>query len=146
MSEEDKATDQYLEIYKLAVEMADRASARRASLITFPFTANTALFAVVLSRDFVAGVWIVAVVGLIISASWWALLKSYRDLNAAKFSVIVQMEKNLDAQIFDHEWKVLRGWHERRALDRYSQLGTVERWVPPIFAALYIAVLVSTLL
>src|SRR5918993_5378628 len=101
MSEEDKATDQYLEIYKLAVEMADRASARRASLITFPFTANTALFAVVLSRDFVAGVWIVAVVGLIISASWWALLKSYRDLNAAKFSVIVQMEKNLDAQIFD---------------------------------------------
>ena len=51
MSEQQKATDQYLELYKLAVEMADRVAARRASLTTLPLTANTALFAILQRRS-----------------------------------------------------------------------------------------------
>jgi hypothetical protein len=35
---EDKATGQYLELYKLAVEMADRISARRATANRFFLT------------------------------------------------------------------------------------------------------------
>ena len=68
MSEEKKATDQYLEIYKLAVEMADRTSARRVSLFTFPFTAITALFAVGFSSDFGAGLYTILWIGLAIES------------------------------------------------------------------------------
>jgi hypothetical protein len=151
MSEEQKASDQYLELYKLAVEMADRTSARRTTFTTFPFTANTALFAVLFS-DKVRGTgafWIIAAVGLVISVTWWMILKSYRELNSAKFKVIIEMEKNLEAQIFSEEWNHLK---ERAPLGSfreyfygYFQYGTVERVAPPVFALLYIAVLFTTL-
>jgi hypothetical protein len=135
MSEEKKATDQYLELYKLAVEMADRTSARRASMFTFPFTANTALFAVVLTGDFEVA-WLMVVVGLAISLSWWVLLKSYRDLSMAKFRVITEMEENLAAQIFTEESKSIK----------HTQLGTLERVVPLIFAALFVMILVAAII
>jgi hypothetical protein len=148
MSEEKKNTDQYLELYKLAVELADRTSARRASLLTFPFTANTALFAVLFSGNFAGPSWLVAVVGLVISASWWLLLRSYRTLSAAKFTVIIEMERNLEAHIFDEEWRRTRELSRPFVMRylRYGESGLVERFVPPIFAALYIVVLVSALI
>jgi hypothetical protein len=144
MSEEKKVTDQYIELYKLAVEMADKVSERRASFLSLPFTANTALFAVLFSGKFVGGTWIVALVGLTISVTWWVLTKSYRDLNAAKFTIILEMEKNLEAQIFNEEWKLLKERYYSRGsrLSRYTEFGMVERLLPPIFAALYLIVLV----
>jgi hypothetical protein len=45
MTEEHKASEQYLELFKLAVEMADRVSARRATADAFFLTGNTALLA-----------------------------------------------------------------------------------------------------
>jgi hypothetical protein len=108
MSEEKKATDQYLELYKLYVESAQKVSDRRASFLSLPFTANTALFAVLFSGNFSGGIWIVAMVGLVISATWWALTKSYRDLNAVKFDIIIEMEKNLEVQLFSEEWEAIK--------------------------------------
>jgi|SRR5215211_2522943 len=140
------ATDQYIELYKLAVEMADRVSQRRAASLSLPFTANTALFAVLFGGSFKGGMWIVAMVGVIISVAWWALTKSYRELNTAKFQVITEMEENLDAQIFTDEWNALKERHysdSSSIMSRFTQYGNVERWLPPIFALLYVAVLVS---
>jgi hypothetical protein len=143
MSEEKKATDQYLELYKLAVEMADRVSARRASLFTFPFTANTALFAVLFSGNLAVSVWIVAVIGLTITASWWVALQSYRTLTAAKFGVILEMEKNRNAQIFSDEWQYLKmdrptGWR-----GRYLERGMVEGIILIALGLLYVTILVG---
>ncbi len=45
MTEDNKDSGQYLELYKLAVEMADRVSARRATANAFFLTVNTALLA-----------------------------------------------------------------------------------------------------
>jgi len=92
MTENDKATQQYLELYKLAVEMADRVSARRATANAFFLTVNTALLAFVSSGSLNL-LWLVALAGIALSETWAILLKSYRDLNAAKFSVITEMEK-----------------------------------------------------
>jgi hypothetical protein len=145
MTDNDRATQQYLDLYKLAVEMADRVSARRATANAFFLTVNTALLAFV-SSGLDDMHWLVALAGIALSGTWWVLLKSYRDLNAAKFDVITDMEKNLEAQIFDDEWKRLKEKRQEGWRGRYAEFGAVERFVPLIFAALYAAVFVGTVL
>jgi hypothetical protein len=145
MTEDSEDRGQYLELYKLAVEMADRVSARRATSNAFFLTVNTALLAFV-SSGLDDTLRLVALAGIALSGTWWALLKSYRDLNAAKFDVITEMEKNLEAQIFDDEWKRLKERRQEGWRGRYAEFGAVERFVPLIFAALYAAVFVGTVL
>src|SRR5215217_2669349 len=98
MTEAKETTEQYLELYKLAVEMADRISARRATANAFFLTINTTLLAFVSSGS-LRVLWLVALAGIALSGTWWILLKSYRDLNVAKFGVILKMEKELEARI-----------------------------------------------
>jgi hypothetical protein len=145
LSEEGKAAGQYIELYKLAVEMADRVSARRATANAFFLTVNTALLAFVSSGSLNV-FWLVALAGIALSATWWVLLKSYRDLNAAKFDVITKMETDLEAQVFGDEWETLKEKRSEGWRGRYAEFGTVERFVPFIFAALYVAVFVKALL
>jgi hypothetical protein len=142
MTDDNKATGQYLELYKLAVEMADRVSARRATANAFFVTVNTALLAFVS----IGLLGLVALAGIALSATWAVLLKSYRDLNAAKFEVITKMEKKLEAQVFGDEWERLKEKRSEGWRRWYAEFGTVERLVPLVFAALYAAVVVSALL
>ena len=95
----------YFELYKLAVEMADRISARRGAANSFFLTVNTAVLAVIGAAT---ARWYLAAAGIVLCVSWWALLKSYRDLNRAKFSIILAMEKQLPAQVYSDEWQRLR--------------------------------------
>ncbi len=145
MTEDDKATQQYLDLYKLAVEMADRVSARRATANAFFLTVNTALLAFV-SSGLDDVLWLVSLAGIALSGTWWMLLKSYRDLNAAKFDVITEMENKLQAKVFADEWERLKENRPQGWWGRYAEFGMVERFVPLIFAALYAAVFVKVLL
>jgi hypothetical protein len=132
--------EHYFELYQLAVEMADRVSARRGTANAFFLSINTALLAVVGSTD---PRWSVAVAGIVFSGAWWLLLRSYRRLNAAKFSVILEMEQLLPKQVFSDEYRHYRnaaslaGWTAR-----YRELGEVERVVPVIFGFMYAVELV----
>ena len=71
-----------------------------------------------------------------VACTWWLQLRSYRDLNRAKFDVITRIERDyLEPRIFTDEWDSLKkdrvpGWRKR-----YAELGTVERVVPLIFIA-----------
>ncbi len=131
----------YLELYKLAVEMADRVSARRATANTFFLTANTALF-VFINANPSRLLWLASAAGTLLSLAWWLLLKSYRDLNKAKFDVILGMEKVLPARVFGDEWKMLKEDRPRGWRGRYAEFSTVERFVPFIFIVLYLAALI----
>jgi hypothetical protein len=142
----------YLDLYKLAVEMADRVSVRRAAANTFFFTIHAALLTfsnvakpTAPASDAVpgggqlldkAGLVMVAVVGLLLAGAWWFTLRSYRDLNRAKFVVINAMEERLPARIFTQEWMQL----SKRAglLGRYTEFGMIERVVPLLFGAMYL--------
>ena len=97
--------DGYLEIYKLAVEMADRVSARRGVANSYFLTLNTAVLAVI---GTVAVRWYLAAAGIVLCVAWWALMKNYRDLNRAKFAVILAMEEQLPARVYGDEWQRLR--------------------------------------
>jgi hypothetical protein len=143
----------FLDLYKLTVEMADRISARRATANSFFLTLHAALVTLI---GFVRptqtdtkthqvdtfGVVYVAIGGLVLAATWWVLLRSFRDLNRAKFKVIGDMEARLPAEPFNDEWKYLKGdpvpWWRKR----YAELGTVERFVPFVFAAIYVAAII----
>lgn len=120
----------FLEIYKLSVEMADRVSARRAVASSFFLTVETAIVA---SLAFTDGQrWSIALGGIVASITWWLLLRSYRQLNAAKFDVIQKMETQLPAAPYTDEWNAL----DRRdgpLKERYAALGLIEQIVPAIF-------------
>jgi hypothetical protein len=138
-----------LELYKLAVEMADRISARRAIANTFFLTVNTGLAALLGGRDLR---WYAAAGGIVFALAWWWLLQSYRRLNSAKFEVITAIEPRLPIQIYSDEWRHLRSaarprrlWPPPAAwrwLSGYHELGAVERIVPLAFVAIYAADLI----
>jgi hypothetical protein len=138
-----------LELYKLAVEMADRISARRALANTFFLTVSTGLAAILGGKDLR---WYVAAAGIVFAVAWWLVLQSYRQLNSAKFEVINAVEPSLPLRLFSDEWDRLRNkkaplrlWPPRALwgwLNGYHELGSVERVVPLAFVAIYVAELI----
>jgi hypothetical protein len=140
----DAADPRVLDLYKLAVEMADRVSARRGTANAFFLTVQTAFIAVLsvaVPQSANTPTWqrgVASAAGIVLSACWWLQLRSYRDLNRAKFSVINEIEKQLPVGIFSGEWVVLKQDPVPAWRKRYAELGTVERIVPWVFAVLYL--------
>jgi hypothetical protein len=145
-----------LDIYKLAVEMADRISARRAVANAFFLTVNTTLVAVVglstTQPDSALRFTTVCLAGVAVSVCWWLLLRVYRRLNAAKFAVINQIEADhLPVKPYTDEWVELMPGEQtatRRARlgKALRELGDIERIVPIVFGLLYIVLLVGRLM
>lgn len=138
------ATSTELELYKLAVEMADRISSRRGTANNFFLAVHAGIITAVAALLPSGGTatlpvasTFIAVAGVALSAAWWLSLRSYRDLNSAKFKVILQMEARLPIALFGDEWQFLKkdpviGWRKW-----YAELGQVERVVPVVFLSLY---------
>ncbi len=141
-----------LEIYKLYVEMADRISSRRHSANSFFLTINSAIIAVLgyvqfgvylgaklgvepsQTNDFY---WIISVLGMILCLVWFRLIQSYKQLNTAKFKVILQIEHSLPIAPFDAEWEVVAKGSEPKLFKPFTDLEMIIPWV---FFALNFAV------
>ena len=148
------AAPEAFDMYKLAVEMADRVSARRGQANQFYLAIETLLLGVpasitlLLSSSTTACLspWITLVLGicgLAISAAWWMQLRSYRDLNAAKFKVINRVEADhFTVHPFTDEWDHLKQDEVPSWRARYAELGTVERVMPVVFGTLHVALIV----
>jgi hypothetical protein len=131
-----------LEQYKLYVEMADRVSARRGAANTFFLTLNTAAISaigIVWAGQLHGSRWILTFLfaGLIIQClAWFWLLRSYRQLNAAKYAVVGALEERLPASPYwAAEWAALG---EGKDPARYWPLSHIEQLIPPLFAAVYL--------
>lgn len=134
--------------YKLAVEMADRVSARRMQANTFFLAVNTGLLTVFasLAKDkiisgFTGALPIIAL--LVLCFVWWRIVGSYRQLNNGKYAVIHDIESLLPAALYAAEWKALG---EGKDPKRYLPLTHVENWVPRLFGLLYLLLLLAVLL
>jgi hypothetical protein len=139
-SSPEKIQDHLLEQYKIYFESADRISSRRQSANSFFVTINTALIAltgyVCLGSDAAHGpYWLVGLSGVILSYMWYRLIRSYRDLNTAKFKVIHEIESHLPISPFDAEWEAV-GRGKNRKL--YLPFTHIEIYVPWIFLILHI--------
>lgn len=141
-----------LEQYKLCVEMADRISSRRSTANKFFLSINTLLVSVIGALSRLGSntipfnlLWAIlaSVAGILFCWCWATTIRSYRDLNTAKFTVINAIEKRLPASAFTCEWKCLNP--EKKASE-YRPLTAVEYWVPIIFAALYVLLIVVILI
>lgn len=132
-----------LEQYKIYVEMADRISARRNLANVFFLTLNTlCLTAIGFMLEKISLVnpkWVIIfpLLGVIILCFvWWWLIRSYRDLNSAKYKVIGHLEKRLPSSPYSSaEWKELG---EGKDYSKYLPLTELEIVVPIVFGIIYL--------
>jgi hypothetical protein len=131
-----------LEQYKIYVEMADRVSARRGMANTFFLTLNSAIFTAIgfffTTRPHAAS-WLLIFPLLVLIGqclAWFWLVRSYRQLNAAKYAVVGAMEERLPASPYWRaEWKALG---EGKDPSRYWPLSHLEQWIPLLFGFSYL--------
>lgn len=149
--DEDKR--ELLEIYKLHAELADRVSQRREGanrLYVSLLTAIPVLLAAFLRYGagaipvkaiLTAG----GVLGALLSASWYIVIRSYRQLNAGKFDALHELEEKLAYPFFTREWELLEedgNRKESRNRSRYWRLTVVETGLPIGFFLLSAAAVV----
>ncbi|MDO8769453.1 MAG: hypothetical protein Q7K57_12265 [Burkholderiaceae bacterium] len=140
----DKWYTHLIEQYKLYVEMADRISSRRAAANSYFLSVNSAILAFVgylTVKDSEEFLWLLGIAGATLSLFWHALIKSYRNLNTAKFLVIHQIEKRLPISPYDAEWEAM-GKGKNPKL--YRPISHIELGVPFIFIALHALVFAKT--
>lgn len=142
----DPERDELLKIYLLHVELADRVSQRRegANRLYVTLLAAMAAFLGALFRYGIddAAVEIVmgaaSLVGVLLAASWYVVIRSYRQLNSGKFKALHELEEKLAYPFFKREWELLE---EGKNMSRYWRLTVVETALPGIFVGLFFAVL-----
>ena len=138
--------DRLLEIYKLHAELVDRVSQRRegANRLFVSLQVGLAVFLAALLRfgfgdtpeNLVLG--LIGALGILLSFSWFVVIRSYRQLNTEKFRVLHDLEKQLPYQFFTLEWDPeTRG----EKSNRYWKLTNVEVTLPAIFFALWLVVI-----
>lgn len=132
-----------LEQYKLYTESADKISSRRNLTNVFFLTINTTIlgilgftfenFQTILSTPLLV---LLTTTFLVLCIVWWWILRSYRNLNSAKFKVVGQLEKKLPASPYwSAEWNHLGSG---RDIKKYLPLSFLEQFVPIIFLILYV--------
>ena len=143
----DDDKQELLEIYKLHAELADRVSQRRegANRLFVSLLTGTLIFLVAFLRYGAETIPIdailiaVGVFGFCLSAAWYIIIRSYRQLNSGKFAALHELEEKLAYPFFKREWELLE---EGKSRSRYWKLTVVETILPIIFAVLYIALMI----
>ena len=105
MEKQDSAT--LFDIYKLHAELAEQASSSRENLnklysgmVTFIVAASVLLHRVAPDSD---TMWVLPVLGILVSLSWMMSLRSVTARLSAKHVVLLQMESSLPFRFFQHE-------------------------------------------
>ena len=104
-----------VELYKLHAELADRVSQRRegANRLYVSLLSGLAVLAGSLARFGTGGdaedaaMMLLAVMGVVLSLSWWVVIRSYRQLNSGKFKMLQELEEQLPYRPFSREWDLL---------------------------------------
>ena len=145
----EPSKNEYLEIYKLHAELADRVSQRREA-------ANRLHFSLLSGLGLLAGVFtefddrespvhpmeslvnpmflVVGVLSTVISLSWWIVIRSYQQLNSGKFKSLDELEKRIAFPFFRKEWEALK--------NSYWKLTDVETILPVTFGILFLSLAV----
>jgi hypothetical protein len=152
----NKYKDHLLEQYKLYVQMADKISERRSTANSFFLSLNGFLLAVLGALPYLRSntsgfdyVWliVVAAAGITFCSTWITVIKSYRKLNEAKFTIIGELEQKLPVATYDIEWEYLTSADKKMESAphsaRYFPLTLVEARVPVICIILYVAIIIG---
>ena len=135
-----------LEQYKLYVEMADRVSTKRAGtnrFYTSILAGLLALLSIVVEKGILAELQLVvflaiAVLGLTLCGIWFMHIRSYKQLNAAKYEVIHEIEAQLPFPCYRREWVLLGAGKDWR---KYVPVTKVEAMIPCLVSTPYFILL-----
>lgn len=136
-----------LELYKLHAELADRVSQRRegANRLYAGFLLGLAAILGTLLR-FGSGdlslqtvLLSVGILGSALSASWYLVIRSYRQLNRGKFLALDELESKLVYPFFRREWELLGKGKNRQS---YLGITIVETGLPIIFFLLSLLLII----
>jgi hypothetical protein len=139
--------DSKFAMFEVYLATAEKVSDRRAQANSWMLSVNSAIVGLYgyLQSDKIAApqkmvwLWAIPAAGAIVCLAWSALLKSYRELNRAKFAVLAELEAELPASPTTRERQIYKE-HGRRSLSQ------VESLIPACFVLLYIIMLVAALL
>ncbi|WP_286347970.1 RipA family octameric membrane protein [Helicobacter felistomachi] len=134
-----------LEQYKTAVASADRISDRRATTNNFFITLNGLFFSLNMNIavkfkecGWVLGVLLISLLSsCIVCYVWMSLLRHYKEMNWAKFEVILALEQRLPSNVCGYEWYLLQ-----KQAEKEKSFFRFEKYIPGIFVLLHLFVLV----
>ena len=130
----DNYDEALLEQYKLYVQSAENISSNRIATSRYLLTLNAALLALyglqLSSLDPSYLVLAIPVAGVLVSALWHRIIKSYGNLNSIKFELIHKLEERLPATLFKTEWAMVR----EKDCEPYIPVTKIEQWLPRLFA------------
>lgn len=133
-----------LKLYEMYVGTAEAVSERRGKTNSFFLAVNSTLITVnsvvlaTVEQAFAA--LFIAAAGIVLCIAWTRLLRSYRALNRAKFSVIQSLEKSFPVAPFTDEWVILSNKDKEK---EFVRLSLIEAVVPWVFALFYVAVMLA---
>jgi hypothetical protein len=139
---------QIFEQYKLFVESAEKVSEKRSNtnkfyvgIITFIFGFVTIILQ---NSDKITpeiqkiSLFIIFILGFLISLFWLENIKAYKQTNSAKYKVINRMERRLPFQPFEEEWQILKKGN-------YRTLSNIESTIPLVFSFAFLLLAIFTL-
>lgn len=130
--------DHILAQYRIYVESADRISSRRGTANTFFSTACTMIIGIITYFSAIIpgpALILFCIAAIAMCIIWKRMIRSYGQLNRAKYLIIGELEKVLPASPFvAGEWSALDEGRDPRV---YTPLTSVEKWVPFLFICLY---------
>ena len=143
----DENRQELLEIYKLHAELADRVSQRRegANRLFVSLLTGTLIFLAAFLRygtetmPVGAILTAISIFGTFLSAAWYIIIRSYRQLNSGKFAALHELEEKLAYPFFKREWELLE---EGKKRSRYWKLTIVETFLPIAFSILYVVLII----
>lgn len=147
----DENRQELLEIYKLHAELADKVSQRREGANRLYVSLLTGLL-ILLAAFLKYGtgmipVWLVlmavGVIGILLSASWFIVIRSYRQLNSGKYDALQELEEKLAYPFFKREWELLK---EGKDKSRYWKLTIVETFLPISFFVISLILIIIALI
>lgn len=144
------AQREFLELYKMMVASSEALVARRQGVNTFFLTINgllpTAIGLLVKTGGRVrlqaGGIFVLALLGIMLCYAWRSLLISFGQLNTGKFAIIGRMERRLAAPIYSAEWEALGRGEDKRV---YRSFTAREASVPVVLGIVYLLAAVLSL-
>jgi hypothetical protein len=139
----DRYIDHYLEQYRIYIHVFNTTSERRLKSNEFFLAINTAIMGILgyleakgpIEKPLIFT--LVPFVGIAICYCWYQIIRSYKQLNSAKFKVIHSAEKKLPLALWETEWELLGQMKDPK---KYRPLSSLEKYIPVIFTVLYILI------
>lgn len=128
--------DHLFEQYKIYIQSIENISERRQSANNYFIAINTALISALgisFNGEFNSKIMIfrlaVSFIGMAVSAIFWYLINSYKQINTGKFKVLHEIEERLPLSLYKYEWEVLDHGKNKKTYYPFSHIELLLPWV-----------------